>query len=116
MSKENRERARGLMTDIEMGNPTYARQLVKEHGKKGALKVLEEILDNNDKTRKNLEKTLLEQMPKTNDPYQRMAQERQAQELAWEMAYEEIRELYNPTEEEEMTEEEAEEILRMFRM
>ena len=119
MSKENRERARGLMTDIEMGNPQYAKQLVKQHGKTGALKVLEKILDGNDKTKKSLEETLLKQMPKTNDPYERMAQERQAHELAQELAYEEIRELYNPTSNEDnpfvMTEEDAQEFRKMLR-
>ena len=54
MSQENRERAEALMVDIKEYNPTYAKQLLKEHGKKGAIKFLKEFLDNNDKTLKNL--------------------------------------------------------------
>ena len=96
---KNLERAKGLMTDIETWNPQYAQELKRKHGRKGALKVLVSILDRNDKLKAELEKTLLEQMPKTHDPYERIKQEAQAHELASELAYEEIRMLYNPPQE-----------------
>ena len=113
MSQENWERAEALMVDIETWNPTYAQELTKEHGKKGAIKFLKKFLDNNDRTKENLKKTLLEQMPKTNDPYQYRVQELQAEELATEMAQEEVRELYTP---QETPDEDAQEFLRMLRM
>ena len=110
---KNLERAKGLMTDIETWNPQYARELTKKHGRKGALKTLVTILDANDKLQAELEKTLLEQMPKTHDPYQRMTQEAQAHELASELAYEEIRKLYSPPQE---PTEEMQTFLEMLRM
>ena len=113
MSAENWERAEGLLEDIKFGNPSYANQLMKKHGRKGTIKFLKEILDNNDKLKANLEKTLLEQMPKTHDPYQYRVQELQAHELAQEMAQEELRQLYNPPREQS---EEVQEFLRMLRM
>ena len=109
----NQERARGLMTDIETWNPQYARQLTRQHGRKGALKILEKILDENDKMKRALEQEILNQMPKVHDPYKRMTQEAQAHELASELAYEEIRALYSPQQE---STEDAENLLQMLRL
>ena len=102
------------MEDIKFGNPNCARQLIREHGKKGAIKFLKEFLDKNDKLKAELQKTLLEQMPKTHNPYEYRTQELQAHELATEMAQEEVRQLYNPP----TTEPSAEvaEFLQMLRM
>ena len=108
---KNLERAKGLLTDIETWNPQYARELKRKHGRKGALKTLVTILDRNDKLKADLTKTLLEQIPKTHDPYERMKQEAQAHELASELAYEEIRQLYNPPQE---PNEETQEFLQML--
>ena len=109
---KNQERAQGLMTDIETWNPQYARELTRKHGRKGAIKFLMRILDNNDRLEKALEQEILRQMPKTTDPFKRMTQEAQAHELATELAYEEIRALYNPPTEPNA---DAQEFLQMLR-
>ena len=113
MNQANWERAEGLLEDIKFGNPQYANRLMKQHGKKGTIKFLKEFLDNNDRTRENLTKTLLEQMPKTHDPMKYRVNELRAKELAKEMAYEEVRALYNPPQEQS---EEAQEFLNLLRM
>ena len=96
MNQSNWERAEALMEDIEYLNPKYARQLLKKKGKKGMIRYLKEFLDTNDRHYQQMKETILEQMPKANDPFQRMVQEAQAHEIAQEMAYEEVQKLYTP--------------------
>ena len=86
----NRELAKELMTE----ETRIVRALVKEHGKKGALKALEEMLNDLDEKQEDMMKTILNQMPKTHDPYERKVQEMQAYEPASELMKEERMELF----------------------
>ena len=89
------QRARDLLEDIEGWNPDLAEKLMR-HGKKMAIKTLEEYLEKMMDYQAELEQSLLERMNHNNNPMEAIGNQAQARMMAQEIVNGEINKLLRP--------------------